>query len=167
MGAAAGGGADLTARQVQKLMREKLGLDFSSSVVNKTGGGSSLSYVYLNQIGQGHRPALTETGAGAVKRGLTDFAMTQQLKRVIHCRLLIGCEATQCALLAQIVDNIASHPYGTRGRRVGVPDVGAIHLARHGDRDKFLQLLRQTGLVTQEAAQRIHLQRHFRNMQHR
>ena len=49
VGSAAGGGADLTARQLQKLMREKLGLDFASSVVNKTGGGSSLSYVYLNQ----------------------------------------------------------------------------------------------------------------------
>lgn len=45
VGSAAGGGADLTARQLQKLMREKLGLDFASTVVNKTGGGSSLSYV--------------------------------------------------------------------------------------------------------------------------
>ena len=60
VGAAAGGGADLTARQVQKLMREKLGLDFPSSVVNKTGGGSSLSYVYLNQhAGDAHYLALS------------------------------------------------------------------------------------------------------------
>ena len=60
VGSAAGGGADLTARQVQKLMREKLGLDFASSVVNKTGGGSSLSYVYLNQhAGDAHYLALS------------------------------------------------------------------------------------------------------------
>ena len=60
VGAGAGGGADLTARQMQKLMREKLGLDFSSSVVNKTGGGSSLSYVYLNQhAGDAHYIALS------------------------------------------------------------------------------------------------------------
>src|SRR5689334_1246990 len=60
VGAGAGGGADLTARQMQKLMREKLALDFSSSVVNKTGGGSSLSYVYLNQhAGDAHFIALS------------------------------------------------------------------------------------------------------------
>jgi putative tricarboxylic transport membrane protein len=60
VGAGAGGGADLTARQMQKLMREKLGLDFSSSVVNRTGGGSSLSYVYLNQhAGDAHYIALS------------------------------------------------------------------------------------------------------------
>jgi putative tricarboxylic transport membrane protein len=60
VGSAAGGGADLTARQVQKLMREKLGLDFAGSVVNKTGGGSSLSYVYLNQhAGDAHYLALS------------------------------------------------------------------------------------------------------------
>ncbi len=60
VGSAAGGGADLTARQVQKLMRDKLGLDFPSSVVNRTGGGSSLSYVYLNQhAGDAHYLALS------------------------------------------------------------------------------------------------------------
>jgi putative tricarboxylic transport membrane protein len=60
VGAGAGGGADLTARQMQKLMREKLALDFSSTVVNKTGGGSSLSYVYLNQhAGDAHFIALS------------------------------------------------------------------------------------------------------------
>lgn len=60
VGSAAGGGADLTARQLQKLMREKLGLDFPSSIVNKTGGGSSLSYVYLNQHpGDAHFLALS------------------------------------------------------------------------------------------------------------
>jgi len=60
VGAGPGGGADLTARQMQKLMREKLGLDFSSTVVNKTGGGSALSYVYLNQhAGDAHYLALS------------------------------------------------------------------------------------------------------------
>jgi len=60
VGAGPGGGADLTARQMQKLMREKLALDFSSSVVNKTGGGSALSYVYLNQhAGDAHYLALS------------------------------------------------------------------------------------------------------------
>jgi putative tricarboxylic transport membrane protein len=60
VGAGAGGGADLTARQMQKLMREKLALDISSSVVNKTGGGSALSYVYLNQhAGDAHYIALS------------------------------------------------------------------------------------------------------------
>ena len=60
VGSAAGGGADLTARLLQRIMREKLGLDFASTVVNKTGGGSSLSYVYLNQHpGDAHYIALS------------------------------------------------------------------------------------------------------------
>ncbi|MDB5809875.1 MAG: tctC6 [Betaproteobacteria bacterium] len=49
VGSAPGGGADLTGRVMQKLFQEKLVSEVSSSVVNKTGGGSTLSFVYLNQ----------------------------------------------------------------------------------------------------------------------
>ncbi len=49
VGSAPGGGADLTGRLMQKLFQEKLITDVTSSVVNKTGGGSTLSFVYLNQ----------------------------------------------------------------------------------------------------------------------
>ena len=60
VGAGPGGGADLTARQMQKLLKEKLALDFSVNVINKTGGGSSLSYVYLNlHAGDAHYLALS------------------------------------------------------------------------------------------------------------
>ena len=60
VGSAAGGGADLTGRHMQKLFQEKLLPDVASSVVNKTGGGSTLSYVYLNQHpGDGHYLALS------------------------------------------------------------------------------------------------------------
>jgi putative tricarboxylic transport membrane protein len=60
VGSAAGGGADITARLMQKLFREKALVDVPASVVNKTGGGSMLSYVYLNQhSGDGHYLALS------------------------------------------------------------------------------------------------------------
>jgi putative tricarboxylic transport membrane protein len=60
VGAGAGGGADATARVMQKLMQERLLQEVSSSVVNKTGGGSSVSYIYLNQhAGDAHYLALS------------------------------------------------------------------------------------------------------------
>ncbi len=49
VGSAAGGGADLNARLMQKLMQSELAISSPISVVNKTGGGSALSYIYLNQ----------------------------------------------------------------------------------------------------------------------
>lgn len=60
VGSGAGGGADLTGRLMQKLFQEKLMPEVASNVVNKTGGGSTLSYVYLNQhAGDGHYIALS------------------------------------------------------------------------------------------------------------
>ncbi len=60
VGAGPGGSADLNGRFMQKLFQEKLMPDVASSVVNKTGGGSALSYVYLNQHpGDGHYLALS------------------------------------------------------------------------------------------------------------
>src|SRR3954466_1623869 len=60
VGSAPGGGADLTGRLMQKVFQEKLVTEVSSSVVNKTGGGSTLSFVYLNQHpADAHYVALT------------------------------------------------------------------------------------------------------------
>ena len=60
VGSAAGGGADITARLMEKLWREKLIPEVSTSVVNKTGGGSALSYIYLTQHpGDAHYLALS------------------------------------------------------------------------------------------------------------
>ena len=60
VGSAAGGGADLNGRLMQKLMQGELNVGVSSSVVNKTGGGSALSYIYLNQHpGNAHYIALS------------------------------------------------------------------------------------------------------------
>jgi putative tricarboxylic transport membrane protein len=60
VGSAPGGGADLTGRLMQKLFQEKLVTEVASSVVNKTGGGSTLSFIYLNQHpGDAHYLALT------------------------------------------------------------------------------------------------------------
>ena len=49
VGSAAGGGADLNARLMQKLMHGELAIGSPVNVVNKIGGGSALSYSYLNQ----------------------------------------------------------------------------------------------------------------------
>lgn len=60
VGSAPGGGADITGRLMQKLFQEKLVTEVASSVVNKTGGGSTLSFVYLNQhAGDPHYIALS------------------------------------------------------------------------------------------------------------
>lgn len=60
VGSGPGGGADITGRLMQKLFQEKLLPDVASSVVNKTGGGSTLSFIYLNQhAGDAHYLALT------------------------------------------------------------------------------------------------------------
>ncbi|MEO7729166.1 MAG: tripartite tricarboxylate transporter substrate binding protein [Burkholderiales bacterium] len=60
VGSGPGGGADITGRIMQKLFQEKLLPDVATSVVNKTGGGSTLSFIYLNQhAGDGHYLALT------------------------------------------------------------------------------------------------------------
>ena len=44
VGSAAGGGADLTGRLMQKLFHDQGLVDVPVSVVNKTGGGRALSY---------------------------------------------------------------------------------------------------------------------------
>src|ERR1700704_5634399 len=60
VGSGPGGGADITGRLMQKQFQEKLLTDVATSVVNKTGGGSTLSFIYLNQHpGDGHYLALT------------------------------------------------------------------------------------------------------------
>ena len=59
VGSGPGGGADVTGRLMQKLL-QKVAPEVSTSVVNKTGGGSALSYVYLNQHpGDAHYLALS------------------------------------------------------------------------------------------------------------
>ena len=60
VGSGPGGGADITGRLMQRLFQEKLLTEVATSVVNKTGGGSTLSFVYLNQHpGDGQYLALT------------------------------------------------------------------------------------------------------------
>ena len=49
----------LSGRLMQKLFQDKLITEVASSVVNKTGGGSTLRFVYLNQhAGDAHFIAL-------------------------------------------------------------------------------------------------------------
>ncbi len=60
VGSGPGGGADITGRLMQKQFQEKLLTDVATSVVNKTGGASTLSFIYLNQHpGDAHYIALT------------------------------------------------------------------------------------------------------------
>jgi putative tricarboxylic transport membrane protein len=49
VGTSAGGGQDLSARTVQRLIQERSLLEVASTVVNKPGGGSAIGYAYLNQ----------------------------------------------------------------------------------------------------------------------
>ena len=62
VGTSPGGGQDLAARAVQRLMQEKRLIDISSVVVNKAGAGRSLGFMYLNQHpGDGHYMMLVTT----------------------------------------------------------------------------------------------------------
>ena len=49
VGTSPGGGQDLSARTVQRLIQEKNLVEVASTVVNKPGGGSAIGYAYLNQ----------------------------------------------------------------------------------------------------------------------
>lgn len=54
-GVSPGGAQDRTARQVQRIIQEKRLINTSSLVVNKPGGGGTISLVYMNQhVGDGH-----------------------------------------------------------------------------------------------------------------
>jgi putative tricarboxylic transport membrane protein len=49
VGTSPGGGQDLSARAVQRLLQEKNLVEVATHVVNKPGAGSALGYAYLNQ----------------------------------------------------------------------------------------------------------------------
>lgn len=58
-GASPGGGNDTLARRTQKILQDKRLISVTSTVINKVGGGNSLSWVYLNQhAGDGHYLAI-------------------------------------------------------------------------------------------------------------
>lgn len=59
VGAGPGGGNDNVARQLQRIMQERRLVETPSTVVNKTGGGGTIAYTYLNQRrGNAHYIAL-------------------------------------------------------------------------------------------------------------
>lgn len=61
--ASAGSGIDGTARQLQRLVREKQLIEVSSTVVNRPGGGGNVALAYLKQrSGDAHQVMLITTG---------------------------------------------------------------------------------------------------------
>lgn len=79
VGSSPGGGTDLTARVLQKILQERRVVD-SAVVVNKPGGGQTVSWVYMNQhAGDGHyvsivnEPLLTNRIMGVSPLGHEDF----------------------------------------------------------------------------------------------
>jgi putative tricarboxylic transport membrane protein len=77
---AAGGGTDLTARTIQKVLQEKRLIDVATSVVNKPGGGGNIALAYLSQhSADGHyleiasALLLTNHIAGKSPLGYLDF----------------------------------------------------------------------------------------------
>ena len=62
VGVGPGGGVDRTARTMQKILQEKRLVEMPVSVVNKPGGGGTLSQVYLNQhAGDAHYLEISAT----------------------------------------------------------------------------------------------------------
>jgi len=83
---AAGGGTDLTARVIQKILQDKRMIDTPISVVNKTGGGGNVALAYLAQRpGDGHSLEiatallLTNRILGTSSYSYTDFTTIAQL----------------------------------------------------------------------------------------
>jgi len=83
---AAGGGTDLTARTIQKILQEKRLVDVPTAVVNKTGGGGTVALAYLSQhAGNGHYLAIvpqlivTNYIAGKSSFNYADFTPLAQL----------------------------------------------------------------------------------------
>jgi len=86
IGAGAGAAADRTARVIQKIIEGRKLVPVTSSVINKPGGGYSLSWIYLNQHpGDAHYLAittlalLTNTIAGVNPLTYTDVTPVAQL----------------------------------------------------------------------------------------
>ena len=83
---AAGGGTDLTARVIQKILHDKRLIDAPIAVVNKTGGGGNVALAYLAQRpADGHSLAittallLTNRILGTSSYSYTDFTTIAQL----------------------------------------------------------------------------------------
>lgn len=81
VGSSAGGGVDLSARVLQKILQERQLVE-SATVVNKPGGGQTVSWVYMNQhAGDGHyinivnEPLLTNRIMGVSPLGHGDFTI--------------------------------------------------------------------------------------------
>ncbi|MBI3043165.1 MAG: tripartite tricarboxylate transporter substrate binding protein [Betaproteobacteria bacterium] len=79
VGASPGGGTDITARVIQRILKDQ-GLVENSVVVNRPGGSHTIAWAYLNQhTGNGHfisivnEPFVTNRLIGASKLGFRDF----------------------------------------------------------------------------------------------
>ena len=90
VGTSPGGGTDLTARVLQKVLQERQFVD-SAIVVNKPGGGQTVSWVYMNQhAGDGHylnivnEPLLTNRIMGVSPLAFDDFTPIALLFREQH-----------------------------------------------------------------------------------
>lgn len=83
---APGGGTDLTARLIQKILQDRRLIDVPTAVVNKTGGGGNVALAYLTQRpADGHTLAvttallLTKRILGTSSYHYTDFTTLAQL----------------------------------------------------------------------------------------
>ena len=60
IGSAAGTGTDVVARMIQRIWRENKGMDITTSVMNRPGGGGAVSWAYLSQrTGDAHYLLIT------------------------------------------------------------------------------------------------------------
>lgn len=98
VGSSPGGGTDLTARVLQKVLQERQ-LVGSAIVVNKPGGGQTVAWVYMNQhAGDGHyisivnEPLLTNRIMGVSPLAYEDFTPIALLFRE-HVVFLAGVNA--------------------------------------------------------------------------
>ena len=109
--------------------------------------------VGADQVGQGHGPALPEAGGS---RDRTCALLTLRLRSSSRVKSTTVCSSAARPVKARFSRRLSTMsprtPSRLRGRSVGIPDVGTIHLARHRQHDDLLQGLRHARLVADQQA---------------
>src|SRR5262245_2842596 len=91
----------------------------------------------------------SELVQGRLERLLTDLVCLEKLRGVVdHCRFS-RAHSWEGAALPQRVNQGIVYPGSASGRRMRVPDIGAVHRSGGGDNGQFLDVLGKSGLVPQ------------------
>jgi putative tricarboxylic transport membrane protein len=143
VGSSPGGGQDLTARVLQKILQERRLVE-SAVVVNKPGGGQTVSWAYMNQhAGDGHyinvinEPLLTNRIMGVSPLGHADFTPLAVLfhEQVVFLANSDGAIKTGRDLLERMKTDFTAVAFGFGSSRGNNTHIAIALLARAAGMD--------------------------------